>query len=314
MSSIELKNVVVAGAGLMGASIAQTFPQYGCHTIIYSNCESDFTRAKTIIANCQKTLVENDVLTERESKHIQNSIEYTVQMSCFRSADLVIEAIPEVLDIKAAFFQEISGLIKECAIVSTNTSAISINDLSGHIANPERFCGTHFLNPPHIIPLVEITPGSLTAQWTVDALYGLFIKMEKQPVVLKKDIKGFLSNRLQFALLREAAYLVESGVATPEDIDRTLRYGNGIRYAISGPFKIVDLGGIDIFNKVAKYLYPTLSRETEGCALLEELDRKGFDGVRTQQGFYAYTKESVLQEEKDRDCKMLKIVHQVIAD
>jgi 3-hydroxybutyryl-CoA dehydrogenase len=246
-------------------------------------------------------------LSEQESARIQSSIVYSADISCFRDADLVIEAIPEVLDIKTAFFRDISPLLKTRAIVATNTSAISINDLSGHIANPERFCGTHYLNPPHIIPLVEITPSEKTAQWAIDALYSLFVKMEKQPVVLKKDIKGFLSNRLQFALLREASYLVESGVATPEDIDRTLRYGNGIRYAISGPFKIVDLGGIGVFNKVAKYLYPVLSKETEGCALLEQFAQKGCDGVSTGGGFYPYTQESALQEEKERDCKMLKI-------
>lgn len=308
MQKIILKNIVIAGAGLMGASIAQIFMQYGYNTTIYSHKESSFERAKQIVANCQSTLVDNEVVTEEESKKIQESIKYTTSLECFRNAELVIEAISEVFDAKVDFFNKITEILPSNSIIATNTSAISINDLGELVENPERFCGTHWLNPPHIIPLVEITKGKKTNQLVADTLMKLLKDMGKEPVILKKDIKGFLSNRLQFALLREASYLVECGVATPEDIDRTLKYGNGIRYSCSGPFKIVDLGGIQVFNNVAKYLFPVLSKEDTESNLLMNMVKQGLNGISTERGFYEYTKHSALEEERERDRKMLNIL------
>lgn len=308
MKKIIFKNIVIAGAGLMGASIGQIFSQYGYQTTIYSHKESSFTKAKEIIANCQSTLVENNVLTEEESQKIQDSIVYTTDLNCFKNADLVIEAIPEVFDTKVDFFNKITEILPSNSIIATNTSAISINDLGECVLNPERFCGTHWLNPPHIIPLVEITKSKKTKQWVSDAVVNLLKDMGKEPVILKKDIKGFLSNRLQFALLREASYLVECGVATPEDIDRTLKYGNGIRYSCSGPFKIIDLGGVQVFNNVAKYLFPVLSKEDIESDLLTDMVKQGLNGISTQRGFYKYTKQSALEEEKERDRKMISIL------
>lgn len=308
MQKMMFKNIVIAGAGLMGASIAQIFPQHGYRTTIYSHKDSSFKRAREIIANCQSTLVDNNVLTAQESQKIQENIIYTTDLNCFKDADLVIEAISEVFDIKVEFFKKITKILPENSIIATNTSAISINDLGEHIENPERFCGTHWLNPPHIIPLVEITKGKKTKEWVTNGLVKLLNDIGKEAVILKKDIKGFLSNRLQFALLREASYLVESGVATPEDIDRTLKYGNGIRYSCSGPFKIVDLGGVQVFNNVAKYLFPVLSKEDTKSDLLMDMVKKGLNGISTEKGFYEYTKQSALEEEKERDRKMINIL------
>ncbi len=132
--------------------------------------------------------------------------------------------------------------------------------------------------------------------------------MDKKPVRLKKDVKGFLSNRLQFALLREATYLVESGVTDPADIDRTIRYGNGLRYTCSGPFKIVDLGGVEVFRDVARYLYPDLSDEKKENRLLEELVREGSLGIATGKGFYTYGESDLENEEKKRDRMILKVL------
>lgn len=306
--SNKIEKIVIAGAGLMGASIAQSFPEYGIQTTIYTNCAGDYDRAREIIASGQKTLVENNVLTSAESERIQAAIIYTTDVSCFEEADWIVEAIPENYDLKKSLFQLISAHAKESAIITSNTSAISINALSKCVKSPERFCGTHWLNPPHIIPLVEITKSLMTSQETADIIYQMLAYMKKQPVVLKKDVKGFLSNRLQFALLREATHLVESGVATPEDIDRTLKYGNGLRYMCSGPFKIVDFGGIEVFNSVAKYLYPDLNAETDENHLLDEMVQKGHNGISTYRGFYAYTKESAAAEEKERDTKMIEVL------
>lgn len=303
-----IKKIVIVGAGLMGASIAQSFPEYGIETVIYSKSTNDFDRARKIIANGQKTLVENKVLRQEESDRIQSAIVYTVDKECFGDADWIIEAIPENLELKQSLFGTISGYAKKNAIITSNTSAISIDALSEFVENPERFCGTHWLNPAHIIPLVEITKGIKTSQETADAIYQILTFIKKQPVMLKKDVKGFLSNRLQFALLREATYLVEQGVADPEDIDKTIKYGNGLRYTCSGPFKIADLGGLTVFNAVAKYLYADLADEKKDNHLLEKLVEEGNNGISTGKGFYQYQELDLENEEKERDTMILGIL------
>lgn len=304
----EIENAVIAGGGLMGAGISLMFPEYGIKTVLYSVSEADFKKADEVITKSLDALVENGRLDPGEASRIRQEIRFTTDKNCFAQADLVIEAIPERIDIKKNFYEEISRLVPADAILTSNTSAISVNQLSTYVVHPERFCGTHFLNPPHIIPLVEITKGDQTDPAICEYLYELFKKMGKEPVLLKKDVKGFLSNRLQFALLREATYLVEQGVADPEDIDRTIKYGNGLRYTCSGPFKIADLGGLSVFNSVAKYLYPDLADEKTENYLLDELVAEGKNGISTGNGFYEYGEKDLENEEKTRDTMILEIL------
>lgn len=308
MNIHEIHKVVIAGGGLMGAGISQMFPAYGFQTTLYSVGEKDFIKAGQVIDKSQQVLVDNGRLTKEESDKIKEAIRFTTDKECFRDADLVIEAIPESLEMKKDFYEEISRLVRPDTILTSNTSAISIDELGAFILYPERFCGTHFLNPPHIIPLVEITKGEKTKQEICDTLYDLFTFMNKKPVRLKKDVKGFLSNRLQFALLREATWLVECGAADPEDIDRTIRYGNGLRYTCSGPFKIVDLGGVQVFRDVARYLYPDLADEKKENHLLEKLVQENHLGISTGEGFYTYGEKDLENEEKARDQLILKIL------
>lgn len=303
-----IRKAVIAGAGLMGSGISQIFSEYGINTILYSINEADFERAKNLIRKNQQTLVDNGKKSSRQVKELMDSVFFTTEKKYFTDADIIIEAIPENLSLKRDFYEEISSLAGKETIIASNTSAISINQLAKFVKYPERFCGTHFLNPPHLIPLVEITKGELTSQKTCDILYNLFLSMGKEPVLLRKDVKGFLSNRLQFALLREATYLVEQGVATPEDIDKTIRCGNGMRYVCSGPFKIADLGGLSVFNTVAEYLYPDLSNEKNGNRLLDDLVSNGKNGISTGEGFYKYKKTDLKNEEKLRDAMILGIL------
>ncbi len=304
----NIEKVVVAGGGLMGAGISLMFPEYGVETVLYSVSGKDFQKAEEVITKSLDALVSNGRLDPDEASRIHQAIRFTTDKDCFTDADLVIEAIPERMDIKKKFYEEISRLVPAEAILTSNTSAISVNQLSTCVMHPERFCGTHFLNPPHIIPLVEITKGDRTDPKVCDFLYQMFKKMGKEPVLLKKDVKGFLSNRLQFALLREATYLVEQGVADPEDIDRTIKYGNGLRYTCSGPFKIADLGGLEVFNSVARYLYPDLADEKTENNLLNELVSEGKNGISTGNGFYEYGEKDLENEEKTRDTLILEIL------
>ena len=311
MEKSDIKDVVVAGAGLMGAGISQMFPGVGIKTTLYSIKESDFEFAKEVLKNNLDFLVENRVIDANQAEAIQRSIKFTTDIQCMKDADLIIEAIPENINIKANFYEEICRSAKEDTIIATNTSAISIDLLSNYVTNKKRFCGTHFLNPPHIIPLVEVIKGQSTDGSVCERLVDFFRQLGKKPVLVKHDIKGFLSNRLQFALLREATYLVEEGIASPEDIDRTIKYGNGLRYVCSGPFQIADLGGLTIFNSVAKYLYPELCNNNNINHLFEKCVEDGNIGIMSGKGIYEYDKKMDHALLKDRDSKIIQLLNYI---
>jgi len=155
---------------------------------------------------------------------------------------------------------------------------------------PELVAGMHFWNPPHLIPLVEVTQGKDTAKRTVDLLMGVCRRMGKRPILVRHDVPGFVANRLQFAVLREALHLLEEGIATAQDIDAAMTAGPGLRYALLGPLRTADLGGLDVFAAISSYLFPTLSAARRPPGSLERLVRQGKLGTKTGAGFYRYPK------------------------
>ena len=200
----------------------------------------------------------------------------------------MLETIVEDLEAKRIFWQEASPLAPEEALLATNTSGLHISEIAEAVNKPERFIGQHWLNPPHLLPLCEIVVGDKTAEETVTKMRQLVNDLGKSPVVVK-DINGFLINRLQFALLREAFYIVETGAATVEDIDTVLKAGLGVRYSVLGPFGTADFGGLDVFDHINSYLNESLCDYKEGSALLAKMVKEGRLGVKSGAGFYDYS-------------------------
>ena len=209
---------------------------------------------------------------------------------------------------KKKFWNEISHLVQENAILCTNTSGMSITEMATAVYRPERFTGMHWFNPPHIVQLVEVTKGEKTTDETADAVMELSRKLGKKPVKVQKDIPGFIANRLQYALLREAAHLVESGAASMEEVDLACSLVIGMRYACLGPFRVVDMGGVDIFNSVSNYLFEDLCDDKDGSRLLQDLVAQGKLGVKSGEGFYSYRKEEIPGLIKDRDSRYIRMV------
>ncbi len=234
--------VVIAGAGVMGASLAQVYALAGYQTIVYDVVEAGLSKGRHMVDLNQETMIREGLVTPEDSAAMLERIRYTMDKECFRSCDLVVECIVERMDVKHAFWREVSAMVPPTALLATNTSGLRISQIAEAVERPERFMGQHWLNPPHLIPMCEIIAGEKTDPACVEQMRQLVLELGKSPVVVK-DIPGFVSNRLQFALLREALYIVESGAATLEDVDTVLKAGLGLRYAALGPFGVADFGG-----------------------------------------------------------------------
>ena len=247
----NVENVVIAGAGIMGASFAQIFAKYKYNVVVYDNSAESIQKGKQLIKLNQAELISSGDLTEEESQEILSRISFTLDMKCFAEADFVLEAIIENMDIKKVFWEKVSRSVDEDIVLASNTSGLSITEMATVIKNPERFCGMHWVNPPHIVPLVEIISGEKTVDETLEIVWDISKSLHRKPIMVKKDAKGFVLNRLQYAVLREALYIVENGIASMDDVDNVMKYGLGMRYAAIGPFETVDLGGLDTFRMIA---------------------------------------------------------------
>lgn len=298
--------VVIAGAGVMGASLAQVYALVGWNVVLYDITESCLKKSEHLISLNEETLVSEGIITAEESKKVFSLISYTVDKDCFKDCDLVLECIFEDMKIKHTFWEEISNLVPDSALLATNTSGLHISEIAEAVKNPERFCGQHWLNPPHLLPLCEIIVGEKTSNETVEKMKKLVKGLNKQPVVVK-DINGFIINRIQFALLREALYIVESGAATFEDIDTVLKGGMGIRYSVLGPFGVADHGGLDVFDHVNSYLNADLCDSKTGNKMLHGMVESGKLGVKSGSGFYDYSGSKADEAIKERDKMYIKL-------
>lgn len=308
----NIKKIGIAGAGTMGSGIAQIFGRKGYKVVITDISEEVLGKSKKLVEIFNSTLIEEKIITEEEAQKAVDNISFSTDKSVFADADLIIEAIIEKMDIKQDFWKEVEGIAKDDAILATNTSGLSIVEISKKVEKRERFVGMHFWNPPHIIPLVEVIKGDSTSDETVDVLVELIKIIDKEPVVVQKDAPGFIGNRLQFAVFREALNIVEEGIATPEDVDRAMKYGPGFRYPIIGPLQTADLGGLDTFYYISSYLFNALSDVKEPQDILKRLMDSGELGVKSKKGFYDYSDGKDEEAIKNRDrmfFKMLRNIH-----
>lgn len=302
----DVKRIVIAGAGTMGSSMGETFAKYGYDVTLYDIFPSALEKAGNLIRLNQETEVAEHVVTPEESAALLERIRYSEDKACFEGADLVVEAILEKLDVKHAFWAEISELVPEDAILASNTSGLSITAIAEVVKRPERFGGMHWINPPHLIPLIEVIQGKKTDDETAAAIRDMALAVEKKPVIVQ-DAPGFALNRIQLAVLRECLHIVEQGIATPEAVDDVMKYGLGMRYACLGPFEVCDLGGLDIFYNIASYLFEDLADEKAPFGMLADRFEKGQYGVKTAAGFYDYAGGKDAEKIKYRDRMFTKI-------
>ena len=289
----EIKIVGIGGAGIMGASMAQIFALKGYKTIIYDIADSAIEKGKRLIEVNQEA--------EVESKKVFENISFTTNMEDLKECDILIESIVEKLEIKQEFWENASKTLRPDAILATNTSGLSINKICERVEGKNRFLGMHWFNPAHLIPLIEIIRNDETDQKSVETVKNLALEIGKKPVTCKKDVPGFIANRIQFAVLRECMDIVEKDVATIEDVDAVMKYGLGFRYAAFGPFEVADFGGLDTFHHIASYLNKDLCDQKQVQKLIDDHYQKGEYGVKSKKGFYDYSNGKDEEALKRRD-------------
>ena len=289
---MEIRRIAVIGAGLMGHGIAQDFATHG-YPVTLTDVSPERARAAldTIRENLE-LLARHDLVTAEAIPDILARIQVReTPADTVRDADLVIEAATENLDLKRELFRTLDESAPPHAILASNTSTYRPSDLAAATGRPERVAIAHYFNPPYLLPLVEIVPGEATAPEVIETLRNLYSQMGKQPVVLGREILGFIGNRLQFALLREALALVDAGIATPADIDTVVRTSFGRRLPVTGVFQTFDLGGADTYLSICGTLFPSLDCSTEPSRRHQELVTEGRLGVKSLAGWYNYTPE-----------------------
>lgn len=309
--------MAMVGAGTMGSGMSMCYAQAGFRVALYSQSQERLDRALARIGNSQAVFVQEGLISAAEAESARARMSVTTSLAeALDGVQFVLESVPENLQIKQQLFREMETLCPPDTILTTNTSGLSITAIASACRHPERVAGQHWANPPEIVPLVEVVCGEQTSDETLETTYRVTEKLGKAPVRVMKDIAGFASNRLQYALLREALYLVEAGVVSPEDVDRTLKNGVGFRYPWLGPLETVDLGGLDVFHAICQYLFKELSTMQSTPAFFDQLAAEGKYGIKAGEGFYKYEagdRDTILRKRDIYFLRQLKLLREVRA-
>ncbi|WP_144632194.1 3-hydroxyacyl-CoA dehydrogenase family protein [Bordetella genomosp. 13] len=297
-----LSPVAVIGAGAMGSGIAALFAARGIDVVLIDPVDGALTRAQGNIERQLHVLAGDDIAPA------MRRIRYDAGLEAACNAALVIEAVPEKLELKRDIFSRLDSLCGPQTILATNTSGLSINAIAQAVTRRDRFVGTHFFTPADVIPLVEVVRNDGTSDTTVVSVMDTLRHVGKRPVLVKRDIPGFIANRIQHALAREAMALLESGVASAEDIDEVVKWSLGIRLALSGPLEQRDMNGLDVHLAIAEYLYADLENRTEPSELLRDKVRDGQLGAKSGQGFYAWPPERRERVLRDKSAALAELV------
>jgi len=297
MNNSESKEVGVIGLGLMGSSIVAAMLMSGYKVIAVAPLESDLEKAPGHILHALNESFKQGI-HQHDVAALQSNLLFTRDYADLRNCFLISECVIEKVDIKRPVYALIEAAVADTAIITTNTSAIPITILQETISHPERFLGMHWAEPAFTTPFLEITCGPKTDITIAETLYKIASTWGKEPTLLRKDIRGFITNRLMYAMYREGFNLVENGYASIEDVDRACRNDAGYWMTFCGLFRYMDLTGLQAYYHVMKDLFPTLSNQTETPQLIETIAKLGGNGIINGNGFYKYTKEEAEEWEK----------------
>ena len=307
MKLSQIENIAVVGSGIMGHGIGQTFALGGYGVTLNDISDALLSKAIQQIRSNLNTFVEFEITTSDGAKEALSRIKTTKNLKeAVVGSDVVVEALPEVMDLKKRIVKELDETCPSHTIIASNTSGLSLTEMVSDIRRQDQAIIAHWYNPPHIIPVVEIVKGQYTSDQTVDLVYQLLMSIGKKPIKILKEVPGFLGNRLQFALYREALHCLKEGIASAEDIDMAVKGSYGFRLPTLGPLETSDFGGLDTYLHIAEYLFKEIDRSTEPPEFLRKKVSQGKLGVKTGEGFFRYTPEEAEKKIKKRDRQFLQ--------
>lgn len=305
----SIKNILICGAGMMGKNIAYVMASNKEYQVaLYDIYPTDVEAG---IRTNTKQLIEKGVITEEELNERLSRISFTedIDSELISSADFVIEAVFEDMKIKQETFAKLEARCRKDTIFCTNSSVMSPSQISEKLEHRERFVGTHFWNPGHLIPLVEVVKSDATSDETAQTVMDVLRSAGKKPVLCKKDVPGFIANRMQHALWREAISIVENGIADAATVDEAVRYSFGLRLPQLGPMENADMVGTDLTYNIHDYILKDLEDSHEPSKLLTELKDAGKIGFKTGEGFQTWTKEQTAQSAADLNEYLIRMLY-----
>jgi 3-hydroxybutyryl-CoA dehydrogenase len=306
MPHSEFQTAAVIGTGMMGPGIALTLALGGVRATIVGRT------AVSAVAGMDRARVQGRTLVDSElvsRAAMDRAFELLTASPDFDpTVDLVIESAPEDMAFKQDLFARLDAETRPDTVLASNTSGLSITAIASRCARPERVLTTHFWNPPHLMPLVEIVKGERTSDEAVERVRALLAHCGKMPVVVKKDRPGQLGNRLQMALVREAVNIVAEGIADAEAVDLVAKNGFGIRMPAYGIFEHQDIVGLDMGSKIVDYVAQDLYNEPRAPELMRELVREGKLGAKTGRGFYDWSSKSADDVRARRDAFLIEVL------
>jgi 3-hydroxybutyryl-CoA dehydrogenase len=309
----QIKNISIIGAGTMGHGIGLAYA-LGGHKVILHDINEDILRnAISQVKSDLETFAECGLLSrDKIIGAVENITTTTNLQRASKNADFVTEAVSENVEVKKKVFTDLDAYCPDHTILATNTSSLTLRDVASQCKRQDKILICHWMNPPHILPAVEVAPGEATSDETMDVICALLKKVNKAPIRMKKEIPGLLHARVQMGLMREIWSVWQQGIASPEDIDLVVKGGFGLRLAVMGPLQMCDMGGLDIWYTAANRLFKDISDTPEPPEELKKLVEAGNLGVKTGKGFLDYGKESTGKDQtntvKKRDRLLLNIL------
>jgi len=293
----------------MGHGIAQVFAQAGLQVALTDSDAKVLGKAiQRIQANLETCLGLGSADRDRDSATLERITVTPNLAEAVSQADFVFEAVFEDLEVKHQVLRQLEEHCAPHAIIISTTSSYCVRDMAVALGHPERFLALHFWNPPYVIPVVEVMPGDRTSADAVEATCTLLEAAGKVPALVRKDVPGFVGNRLQHALRREAIAIVAEGIASPEDVDIITRLSFGLRMPVVGPLETVDLGGLDLTQAIQTYLLPELDRSTAPKHVIQDMVKRGELGAKAGKGFYDWPPGRAARVIRRRDEALLEIV------
>lgn len=304
----QTKKVAVVGAGTMGSGIAEAFALGGCKVRITDRDPIALNLAMARIQQSLEDMVEASFIALAEAQQaIKHIIAVPDLQAAVRDVEIVTECVPEQLELKQEMFAELENLAPPDAVLASNTSSLSLSDMGKLLRDKSRLIITHYFNPAHILRTVEVVASPATSARVINRVCRLLTSIGKTPIVLRKEIRGFIVNRIQAAMVREALFLLEQGVTTPEELDRAIQGSIGPRLALLGPFQVMDWGGLDVWAEVMRNLFPELSDHDGVPPTMEEKLCCKHLGVKSGHGFYDWSPQTFAETTSRLQRRLMQI-------